>query len=101
MIRFLKPAMLVALLLKNLAATAQDQRQDTPGQFDFYLLSLSWSPSFCAERGRGRVANAQCGVRPYSFVVHGLWPQYDKGFPEYCQLPAPRSTAASSLLCLT
>jgi ribonuclease T2 len=23
-------------------------------------------------------------------VVHGLWPQYDKGFPEYCQLPAPR-----------
>jgi hypothetical protein len=23
-------------------------RQDTPGQFDFYVLSLSWSPSFCA-----------------------------------------------------
>src|SRR5262245_11527491 len=67
--------------------------QDTPGQFDCYVLSLSWSPSFCAtaaERGRGQEANAQCGLRPYSFVVHGLWPQYDKGFPEYCQLPAPR-----------
>ncbi len=32
----------------------------------------------------------QCGARPYSFVVHGLWPQYDKGFPEYCQQPSPR-----------
>jgi ribonuclease T2 len=87
------PAAIVALLLTPLAATAQDQRQDTPGQFDFYVLSLSWSPSFCAaaaERRRGREANAQCGVRPYSFVVHGLWPQYEKGFPEYCQLPAPR-----------
>jgi ribonuclease T2 len=93
MIRFLMPAAFVALLLTPLAATAQDQRQDTPGQFDFYVLSLSWSPSFCAaaaERRRGRGANAQCGVRSYSFVVHGLWPQYDKGFPEYCQLPAPR-----------
>src|SRR6516164_10888626 len=93
MIKFLTSAAFVALLLTPLAATAQDQRQDTPSQFDFYVLSLSWSPSFCAEaaeRGRGRAANAQCGVRPYSFVVHGLWPQYEKGFPEYCKMPAPR-----------
>jgi ribonuclease T2 len=57
------------------------------------VLSLSWSPSFCAtaaERVGGREANLQCGLRPYSFVVHGLWPQYDNGFPEYWQLPAPR-----------
>jgi ribonuclease T2 len=85
----------LALLLTPQAATAQDDpRQNAPGQFDFYVLSLSWSPSFCAgaaERGSiGAAARAQCGVRPYSFVVHGLWPQYDKGFPEYCQLPAPR-----------
>ena len=32
----------------------------------------------------------QCGERPFSFVVHGLWPQYEKGFPEFCQNPAPR-----------
>jgi ribonuclease T2 len=85
----------LALLLTPRAATAQDDpRQNAPGQFDFYVLSLSWSPSFCAgaaERGSaGAAARAQCGVRPYSFVVHGLWPQYEKGFPEYCQLPAPR-----------
>ena len=28
-------------------ASAQDRRQNTPGEFDFYVLSLSWSPSFC------------------------------------------------------
>jgi len=74
-------------------ATARDTRQDQAGQFDFYLLSLSWSPSFCAaaaERAEGRPAGMQCGARPYAFIVHGLWPQYAKGFPEYCQVPAPR-----------
>ena len=45
-------------------------------------------------------ASLQCGARPYSFVVHGLWPQYDRGFPEYCQVPAPRLNRAivSSML---
>ncbi|MGO8910689.1 MAG: ribonuclease T2 family protein [Bradyrhizobium sp.] len=69
-------------------ASAQDRRQNTPGEFDFYVLSLSWSPSFCeeaSERGNtGRSQQAQCGGRPFSFVVHGLWPQYEHGFPEYC-----------------
>ena len=36
------------------------------------------------------VRQAQCGGRPFSFVVHGLWPQYEHGFPEYCQRPSPR-----------
>jgi ribonuclease T2 len=71
---------------------AQDHRQNEPGQFDFYVLSLSWSPSFCAANAERpfRRPDPQCGPRPYSFVVHGLWPQYDRGFPEFCQVPAPR-----------
>jgi ribonuclease T2 len=89
---------LVWLALGAGVATAQragdDRRQNTPGAFDFYVLSLSWSPSFCEaakERGRGgRGQDQQCGERPFSFVVHGLWPQYEKGFPQYCQVPAPR-----------
>jgi ribonuclease T2 len=72
----------------SVSASAQDRRQNTPGEFDFYVLSLSWSPSFCegtAERGNGgRSQQLQCGGRPFSFVVHGLWPQYERGFPEYC-----------------
>jgi ribonuclease T2 len=74
-------------------AAAQDSRQNAPGEFDFYVLSLSWSPSFCeeaAERGNAGRSQAQCGDRPFSFVVHGLWPQYEHGFPEYCQRPSPR-----------
>ena len=73
-------------------AFAQDRRQNAPGEFDFYVLALSWSPSFCeaaAERGNSGRSQVQC-ERPYSFVVHGLWPQYERGFPEYCQRPSPR-----------
>jgi ribonuclease T2 len=75
-------------------ASAQDRRQNAPGEFDFYVLSLSWSPTFCEaaqERGgNSRSSQIQCGGRPYSFVVHGLWPQYDRGFPNYCERPSPR-----------
>src|SRR5260370_41677566 len=75
-------------------ASAQDQRQNTPGEFDYYVLSLSWSPSFCEqaeERGNsGRSQQTQCGGRPFSFVVHGPWPQYERGFPAYFQRPPPR-----------
>ena len=96
--RFLISFGLLALAaLTGLAAgtaSAQDRRQNAPGEFDFYVLSLSWSPSFCegaSERGNnGRSQQAQCGGRPFSFVVHGLWPQYERGFPDYCQRPSPR-----------
>ena len=70
-------------------AWGQDRRQNEPGKFDFYLLALSWSPTFCEQAGDRKNAQQQCGERPYSFVVHGLWPQYEKGFPEFCQQPAP------------
>ncbi|MET0866528.1 MAG: hypothetical protein ABWY35_00405 [Pseudorhodoplanes sp.] len=70
-------------------------QNNQPGQFDFYVLALSWSPSFCEasrERGQGgsRAQQQQCGARPFSFVVHGLWPQHERGFPRECQVPAPR-----------
>jgi|SRR5579871_2461122 ribonuclease T2 len=84
------------LVCAALSVEAEETRRNEPGQFDFYVLSLSWSPSFCAaaaERG-ARGPATQCGARPYSFVVHGLWPQYDRGFPEYCQVPAPRLSRA-------
>src|SRR3984893_15814538 len=74
-------------------ASAQDRRQNAPGEVDFYVLSLSWSPSFCeeaSERGNEGRSQAQCGGRPFSFVVHGLWPQYEHGFPDYCLRPSPR-----------
>lgn len=53
-----------------------------PGDFDFYVLALSWSPTYCiienSEDG------AQCGVKRHGFIAHGLWPQYERGYPDYC-----------------
>ncbi len=79
-------------------AAAQQKSQGEPGKFDFYVLSLSWSPSYCdsvqeraAERRSEARPDQHCdGGRPYAFVVHGLWPQYERGFPSWCQVPAPR-----------
>ncbi len=57
------------------------------GKFDYYQLVLSWSPTHCADNSRG-AKDTQCGprrARPYSFVMHGLWPQYERGWPQFCQ----------------
>lgn len=95
--RFAKSFRLISALLLTAAvgglapAQAEDRRQNAPGAFDFYVLSLSWSPSFCAEtEERGGRRSQQCSGRPYAFVVHGLWPQYESGYPEYCEQPSPR-----------
>jgi ribonuclease T2 len=53
------------------------------GNFDFYVLSLSWSPDYCATSGGDDPQ--QCSVgKKLGFVLHGLWPQYDKGYPSDC-----------------
>ncbi len=83
----------LAAALMALAAgllPAQAQQYGEPGQFDFYVLALSWSPSYCDSAGN-RADPAQCRAqKPLSFVVHGLWPQYDRGFPADCAYNAPR-----------
>jgi ribonuclease T2 len=57
--------------------------------FDFYVLSLSWSPSYCAAEGE-EANRQQCKAkRPYAFVVHGLWPQSERGYPEDCRTDEP------------
>ncbi|HEX2255813.1 MAG TPA: ribonuclease T2 [Afifellaceae bacterium] len=63
--------------------------QDRPGAFDFYVLSLSWSPSFCrTEAAEGERPQCASGRRD-GFIVHGLWPQYESGWPEFCPSDAP------------
>lgn len=66
-------------------AAAQNAAANLPGDFDFYVLALSWSPGFCDTIGIGR-AHAQCASGAHlGFVVHGLWPQYVRGFPLDCE----------------
>ncbi|WP_145649225.1 ribonuclease T2 family protein [Pseudoduganella lurida] len=82
--------MLAAALLCGAAEARKPKHDDTPGVFDYYALALSWSPAYCATNG-GRDPN-QCGSdRRLGFVLHGLWPQYEKGYPDSCSrepLPA-------------
>lgn len=56
-----------------------------PGRFDYYALALSWSPTYCRSPD-GRSNPTQCSPgRSFAFVVHGLWPQYEKGWPSFCR----------------
>lgn len=57
------------------------------GVFDYYVLALSWSPTYCAGLEDGRY-DPQCHGRerrPYAFVLHGLWPQFEQRWPEFCR----------------
>jgi ribonuclease T2 len=88
-------SLILAALLGLVAAPAAAQRGSPAGPrpgghvagvFDYYALVLSWSPSYCADRQRPG-DELQCDRRDgrrYAFVLHGLWPQYERGYPEYC-----------------
>lgn len=55
------------------------------GDFDYYVLALSWSPGWCALEGDAR-DDPQCDSgRGFGFVLHGLWPQYEDGWPSFCR----------------
>lgn len=58
---------------------------EKPGQFDYYVLALSWSPNWCAREGDARQSD-QCDARhDHGWILHGLWPQYHQGWPSYCK----------------
>lgn len=72
---------LAALALAAQPALAEGERA---GDFDYYVMSLSWSAAYCAIEGDAR-GDDQCDARhDHSFTLHGLWPQYDFGWPSYC-----------------
>ena len=81
--------LLVALLvLAPHAARAESPLPDELRRgfgFDYYVLALSWSPSWCEANDRDG-STRQCDVRrDYRFIVHGLWPQFERGYPEFCE----------------
>jgi ribonuclease T2 len=72
---------LAVLIWLGAAAWAES---DPPGRFDYYVLSLSWTPSWCALEGDDR-GSPQCDAgQGYGFTLHGLWPQYENGWPSFC-----------------
>ncbi len=70
----------IVLLLLLAVFTTAAVAKGKPGKFDGYVLALSWSPSFCAEQPKD---SEQCGKK-LDLVLHGLWPQYNVGYPSFC-----------------
>lgn len=86
---------LLALLVSVSAAWAEGEKA---GDFDYYVLSLSWSPNWCDREGDAQ-KSPQCDEdKDFGWVLHGLWPQYETGWPSYCRTierdPSRRQTAA-------
>ena len=89
-------AFLLLTLLMIGHATAAPNRA---GVFDYYVLSLSWSPSWCAIEGDARGAGQCAEGRGFGFTLHGLWPQYEKGWPSFCRTTeAPPSRAMTAAM---
>ena len=75
---------LVALACLFTEGGAWSAERNKPGAVDYYVLVLSWVPSYCRREGRDK-KDKQCEApQPHAFRLHGLWPQYDKGWPEDC-----------------
>ena len=75
------------LLAVLLCLAAPLRADDTAGDFDYYVLALSWSPNWCEREGDDR-GSPQCDAdRGLGWILHGLWPQYETGWPQDCQTP--------------
>ncbi|MBO9447752.1 ribonuclease T2 [Ruegeria sp. R14_0] len=84
----------LGLVLGLFGALAAQADGEKAGEFDYYVLSLSWSPNWCAREGDARRSD-QCDARhDHGWILHGLWPQYHQGWPAFCRTPeAPPSRA--------
>ena len=72
-----------SLALIGLSAPMVNAEGELAGEFDYFVVSLSWSPNWCALEGEAR-NSPQC-EEDHGWILHGLWPQFHKGFPSYCR----------------
>ncbi|POA30625.1 ribonuclease T2 [Pseudomonas sp. GW456-12-1-14-TSB6] len=83
--------------LSSARQSSASKAESVAGVFDYYLLALSWSPTFCLTHK----SDPQCTGKGYGFVLHGLWPQYAKGgWPQSCP-PLTNLSAAETAKGLT
>jgi ribonuclease T2 len=84
------PALAALFIMCSIGSASARHRSHAnagaPGDFAYYVLSLSWSPAFCLSSPGAAECN---GPRRYGFIVHGLWPQFEQGWPEHCDVHRP------------
>ena len=87
--------MLLALLVALWAGPTLAEGERA-GDFDYYVMSLSWSSAWCDLEGDAR-DDPQCDPgRGLTFVLHGLWPQYEVGWPSWCRTAQRDPTRAET-----
>lgn len=76
---------LVSALLAFGLTTSALAEGEKAGEFDYYVLALSWSPNWCAIEGDAK-GSPQCDPREdHGWILHGLWPQFHRGWPSFCR----------------
>lgn len=78
--RMLLPALLALIATSAPVVQAKGERA---GEFDYFVVSLSWSPNWCALEGEAR-NSPQCD-EDHGWILHGLWPQFHRGYPSFCR----------------
>jgi ribonuclease T2 len=91
-----------AILFWVFSAMAAFAEGEAAGEFDYYVMALSWTPSFCAIEGDARGSEQCAPDTGFGWTLHGLWPQYEQGWPSYCRTgarnPSRSDTAARAPL---
>ena len=78
---WLLAATLAGTVASSAVARPHAHASHASGRFDYYVVSLSWSPSYCLTHLDD---TEQCS-KGYGFVLHGLWPQNRDGtWPSDC-----------------
>lgn len=89
---------LVSTLLALCAALPLSAEGEKAGQFDYYVLALSWSPNWCAIEGDAKQSPQCDSSEDHGWILHGLWPQFHQGWPSYCptseRAPSRKMTGA-------
>lgn len=75
---------ILALVIALLAAPAL-AKGERAGDFDYYVLALSWTPSWCLAQGDARQSQQCAPETGFGFTLHGLWPQFETGWPSWCR----------------
>ena len=73
---------LLALLLG--VASLALAKDEVAGEYDYFVLSLSWSPNWCAIEGDAKRSPQCADGSDHGWIMHGLWPQFHRGFPSFC-----------------
>jgi len=92
----MRSALLYLLTALAISASSAHADGERAGDFDYYVLSLGWSPTWCALTGDAR-GDDQCDSRhDFGFTLHGLWPQYESGWPSDCRSSGREATRSET-----